>query len=66
MAPQKPAKGWRKSSYSQGANNCVEVGQVEGGAAVRDTKNREAGYFTVDRAQWTAFINKVKSGELDG
>ncbi|MHA6797820.1 DUF397 domain-containing protein [Bounagaea algeriensis] len=53
---------WRKPRRS-GSNggNCVEVGSIGGGAAVRDTKNRAAGHLTTDRAQWQAFITAVKT-----
>ena len=45
--------------------NCVEVGQLPGGAvAVRDTKDRESSLvFTPD--EWTAFVAGVKNGEFD-
>jgi len=35
------------------------------GAAVRDSKNPDAGYFTVDVRQWAAFVRAVKKGLLD-
>ncbi|GAB2755619.1 hypothetical protein GCM10027174_34210 [Salinifilum aidingensis] len=60
MALQEQPSGWRKSSRTQGANNCVEVGRTDHGAAVRDTKNRAQGHFTAGRAQWQAFIEAVK------
>ncbi|HEY8371351.1 MAG TPA: DUF397 domain-containing protein [Pseudonocardiaceae bacterium] len=56
---------WRKSSWSSTSSNCVEVAPVPSGAAVRDSKNPDAGYFTVDVRQWAAFIGAVKKGRLD-
>ena len=50
---------WHKSSYSSGANNCVEVaeGPVTG---VRDTKHRELGTLTYGPAEWRAFLRTAK------
>jgi len=56
---------WRKSSYSNQESACVEIAPVGTGAAVRDSKTPEGGYFTVDLRQWAAFIGTVKSGRLD-
>ncbi|MER7077701.1 protein of unknown function [Saccharopolyspora kobensis] len=52
---------WRTSSYSTATQTCVEVGALADGAAVRDTKDRGAGYFVADRGQWSAFIAAVKA-----
>lgn len=61
MAPTSPVSGWRKSSRSQGADNCVEVGRTASGAAVRDSKNRAAGVISTDHVQWAAFVGALKS-----
>ncbi|MHA6801976.1 DUF397 domain-containing protein [Salinifilum ghardaiensis] len=59
------AESWRKSTYSQQQTSCVEVGRIVGGAAVRDTKDRGAGYITVGTAQWSNFLASLKSGTFD-
>jgi uncharacterized protein DUF397 len=59
-------RNWRKSSRSANTDNCVEVGRVGDGAAVRDTKDRGAGYFTATGAQWRSFLSAVKAGRFDG
>lgn len=56
---------WRKSSRSSDRTDCVEVGRVADGAAVRDTKNRKAGYFTTTVAQWQSFLDGLKAGRFD-
>ncbi|WP_406690165.1 DUF397 domain-containing protein [Saccharopolyspora sp. ID03-671] len=57
--------GWRKSSRSAQVDNCVEVGRVGDGAAVRDTKDRAAGFFTATGDQWSLFIRAVKANRFD-
>ena len=57
--------GWRTSTRSSAQTNCVEVGRVAGGAAVRDTKDRAVGYFVADVARWSAFVRALKAGRFD-
>ncbi|GAA0991114.1 MULTISPECIES: DUF397 domain-containing protein [Nocardiopsidaceae] len=48
---------FRKSSYSSTARDCVEVADLEAGAAVRDTQNRHLGHLTIaDTHAWQALL----------
>ncbi|KOX16698.1 DUF397 domain-containing protein [Nocardiopsis sp. NRRL B-16309] len=48
---------FRKSSYSANASDCVEVADLPGGAAVRDTRHRDLGHLTfADPGEWRAFL----------
>jgi hypothetical protein len=60
MSQHNQASGpWHKSTYSAGANNCVEV--AEGLAtAVRDTQHRELGTLTFPAREWQAFLGVAK------
>jgi hypothetical protein len=46
---------WRKSSYSGGDNNCVEVGTTGAGIAVRDSKNPDSDALAFAADTWRAF-----------
>ncbi|WP_236572200.1 DUF397 domain-containing protein [Nocardiopsis sp. FR4] len=52
---------WRKSSFSNGERNCVEVADVPGATLMRDSKNPEAGHLSFTFAEWGMFIEDVKS-----
>ncbi|GAB2734128.1 hypothetical protein GCM10027174_03600 [Salinifilum aidingensis] len=58
--------GWRTSTRSSTQTNCVEVGRIADGAAVRDTKDRRRGHFTTTRQQWNAFLHAVKTDRFTG
>ena len=57
---------WKKASKS-GTNGgqCVEVARLDDGTiGVRDSKNPNGPHLTFNRANWTAFVDGVKTGEL--
>ncbi|WP_372670908.1 DUF397 domain-containing protein [Amycolatopsis kentuckyensis] len=67
---------WRKSSYSGGQSNCVEVGwrkasfsggqsdcvevRLDRAVGIRDTKAREQGQLTVTPAAWRAVLRSLR------
>ncbi|MCR6484515.1 DUF397 domain-containing protein [Amycolatopsis sp. OK19-0408] len=67
---------WRKSSYSGGESNCVEVGwrkasysggqsecvevKLDRSVGVRDTKARDQGQLTVTPAAWSAVLTALR------
>jgi hypothetical protein len=50
---------WRKASYSNGGENCVEVANAEG-VAVRDTTDRDGATLSVPAAAWAAFLSTLR------
>lgn len=50
---------WRKSSFSEGANNCVELAHV---GAVRDSKNPCGARL---RVELSALLAAAKAGRLE-
>ncbi len=56
---------WRKSSYSDGQANCVEVAAVgpqEGLVAVRDSKSPGGPGLTFTPNAWQQFTGRVTAG----
>ncbi len=62
-APTMPAAAWRKSSYSGGSGNCVEVAALGGGVAVRDSKDPGGPSLVLAPGAWRAFLAGIKAGE---
>jgi hypothetical protein len=59
--PARPLRVWRKSSYSDNAGNCVEVGGgLTDGVAVRDSKNRGGPALSFTQSAWSAFIAQLR------
>jgi hypothetical protein len=58
-----PGAVWRKSRYSNGQAECVEVARdLPGIVAVRDSKDPDGPRLAFAREQWRAFAAKVKAG----
>ena len=51
---------WRKTSYSNGGENCVETANESGAVLVRDTKWRNGAMLIFSRATWQAFTSSIK------
>lgn len=54
---------WQKSSFSN-PHNCLEVAQVAGGVAVRDSKNPDRVPLMFDEGEWQAFVAGAAAGEF--
>ncbi|WP_017586206.1 DUF397 domain-containing protein [Nocardiopsis ganjiahuensis] len=52
---------WRKSSYSGGGKDCVEVAEASSKTLVRDSKQPELGHLAFASGGWNAFLSSVKA-----
>nr|WP_093508141.1 DUF397 domain-containing protein [Streptomyces sp. Ag109_O5-10] len=57
-----PHARWRKSSYSGGANDCVEVAELGERAAVRDSKDISRGPLLFSKVAVRALVGGITSG----
>ncbi|WP_405526443.1 DUF397 domain-containing protein [Streptomyces canus] len=55
---------WRKSSYSGGANDCVEVADLGEQAALRDSKDIGLRPLLVSKAAMRALVGGIASGAI--
>lgn len=51
---------WRKSSYSGGDNNCVEIAATGANVVVRDSKNPCGGALSFSPGAWQSFTAGVR------
>ncbi|MGH3479071.1 MAG: DUF397 domain-containing protein [Pseudonocardiaceae bacterium] len=55
-----------RTSSRCSTGGCVEVAPLpNGGAVVRDSKDRTRGALTFDGQEWADFLSGVKNGEFD-
>ena len=52
---------YRKSSYSGGNGNCVEVADLPGQSRVRDSQYREAGHIEFSGGEWSALLAAART-----
>lgn len=55
---------WRKSSYSNGPRDCLEITDLSGGVAVRDSKRPQGPNLRYAGEDWNAFCKGVAKGTL--
>jgi hypothetical protein len=56
---------WRKSSYSMGNNNCVELADNGERILLRDSKDPGGGHLPFARSELAAFVAACRAGEPD-
>jgi hypothetical protein len=57
---------WRKSSYSTGSGNCVEVARnIPGAVAVRDSKDPSGPVLRFTPEAWARLTERLKGGRPD-
>jgi hypothetical protein len=59
-----PHARWRKSTYSGGANDCVEVAELGEHAAVRDSKDIGRGPLLFSTTAMRALVTGIACGSI--
>jgi hypothetical protein len=64
MATAKRRAGWRKSTYSDMGNGCVEIDFTSTGAQIRHSKIAGSPVITFTTEQWTAWLAEVTTDRI--
>lgn len=56
---------WRKSTFSDGTVNCVELAEHGADVLVRDSKHPNRGHLAFTRAELAALVAGIQQGEYD-
>lgn len=65
LASELPGARWRKSSRTNGAQNCVEIAHVQDAVAVRDSKQPAGGALLLTGDAWDQFREIAKGYDGD-
>ena len=57
---------WRKSTKSQDNGGCVEVADLPGHIAIRDSKQPDGPVLVFSALEWDCFLDGVAKGEFPG
>ncbi|RCG23948.1 DUF397 domain-containing protein [Sphaerisporangium album] len=55
---------WRKSSFSGGGNDCVEIATINDTVALRDSKRPGGPLLRFSHREWNAFLDHLRAGDL--
>lgn len=56
---------FRKSTFSDGGEGCVEAAKLSTSRLVRDSKDRSGPTLMFTSSAWAAFINDIRQGKFD-
>lgn len=63
--PMGEPEQWVVSPFSGGNGDCVEVGKLPGGVAVRDSKDPEGPRLRFTDSEWAAFQRGMTAGSFN-
>ncbi|WP_406325299.1 DUF397 domain-containing protein [Streptomyces niveus] len=65
MTSSRTEPQWRKSSYSNGAGGeCLEIAELAGVTAVRDSKQPSGPRIAIRQAAWADFVGALRASRL--
>lgn len=57
---------WRRASKCDNSSgNCLEIADLNGATAIRDSKDPDGAVLVYTAGEWAAFLDAAKNGEFD-